>query len=236
MTDVSSGEPNTPEQQPVEASPDEPTTPEQNQTDFSQNGPSSAAEEQEPAKSRPRRSNEFWLALVAIAATLIVGTTGSWLAYLASTNQVKAESDRAALSFSREQRKNAYADYLDAVAILRVAEYQLWDKFKNVPFDMKQAEDQSTREGDAFLKFNTASSTVRLLASPDVEAAREKIRDKHNHIQDSIYKLMVAARTGPPEKVTGPAADLYKDLDLLGSPLVPDFIKLAQRDLGLAGN
>jgi hypothetical protein len=234
MTEASSGQPNTPEQQPVEANPDEPTTPEQNQTDSSRNGPSSAA--QEPAKSGPRRSNEFWLALAGIAASLIVGTTGSWLAYSASIHQVKAESDRVALSFSREQRKNAYADYLNTVAILENAEFNFYNVFEKLPIDIKQAEHQLDVQNDAFGEFIRASSTVRLLASTDVAAAREKIRDKHNDIQNHIAGLMNAARTGPPEKATALAADLNKRLDRAPSPLVPDFIKAAQRDLGLADN
>lgn len=242
MTEGSSGQPNTPEQQPVQANPDEPTTPEQNQTDSSHNEPSSAA--QEAAKSGQRRSNEFWLALGGIAATLIVGITGSLLAYSASTHQVKAqsdqtalqvkaESDRAALSFSREQRKNAYAAFLDAVATLDRQELE----FSTLsPFDIKQAEDQFKLVDDAYLKFNRASSTVRLVASPDVEEARKKIRDKHNDIQSRIREVMKAARTGQPEKATGLNADLYKNLDLAPSPLVPNFIADAQRDLGLSGD
>jgi hypothetical protein len=45
--------------------------------------PTDASAEQpnnEPGKAQPRRSNEFWLALAGIAATVAVGTTGSWLA------------------------------------------------------------------------------------------------------------------------------------------------------------
>lgn len=234
MTEASSGQPNTPEQQSVEANPDEPTTPEQNQTDSSQNGPRSAA--QEPAKSGPRRSNEFWLALAGIAATLIVGTIGSWLAYLASTNQVNAESDRAALSFTREQRENAYVGYIDAVAVLENAELNLYYAFDKLPIDMKQGEQQKDLQEEAYKKFVRAGSSVHLLASPDVEAARQKIRVKHNKIQNDIGDLMGAARTGPPEKATALAADLYKDLDIGDSPLVPNFVAAAQRDLRLADN
>ena len=241
MTEASSGQPNTPEQQPVEANPDEPTTPEQNQTDSSHNGPSSAA--QEPAKSGQRRSNEFWLALagivatvVGVAATAVVSIWTASLSHRGTIEQVKAESDRAAVSFSREQRKNAYADYLDALATLENEEYKLWDNFKKLPFDIKQAETQLDRQNEGFDKFNRASSTVRLLASPDVAAAREEIRAKHEIIQNSIFILMTAARTGPPEKVTAPAADLYKNLDLRPSQLVPRFIAAAQRDLGLSGD
>jgi hypothetical protein len=234
MTDASSGQPNTPEQQPVEANPDKPTTPEQGQTDFSHSGPTSAAGGQ--AKSGQRRSNEFWLALAGMLATVIVGITGSWLAFSASNNQIKAESDRAALSFSREQKENAYANYLDALAALENEEYKLWDLFKRPPFDMKQAEDQLVLQNEAFDKLQRASSTVRLVASSDVETARKNIRDRHNAIQNSIFKLMTAARTGPPEKVTGPAADLHKNLDLAPSPLVPIFIDAAKKDLGLSGD
>jgi hypothetical protein len=230
MTQASSGQPNTPEQQPVEANPDGPTTREQNQTDSSQNGPSSAA--QGPAKWWQRRSNEFWLALGGIAATLIVGIVGSGLAYLASTQQVKAESDRAALSFSRKQKENAYAAFLDAVATLERQELEL---SALSPFDVKQAEETFNLQEDAYLKFNRASSTVRLLASPEVENARKEIRNKHNDIESRIRKLMKVARKGPPEEATGLATDLYNHLDL-NSNLVPQFIDVAQRDLGLVGN
>jgi hypothetical protein len=231
MTEASSGQPNTPEQQSVQANPDEPTTPEQNQTDSSQNEPSSAA--QEPAKSGPRRSNEFWLALAGIAATLIVGTTGSWLAYTASSHQVNAESARTALNFSRQQKENAYAAFLDAVATLDRQELEF---AALSPFDIKQAEDQFKLVDDAYLKFNRASSTVRLVASPDVEEARKKIRDKHNDIQGRIREVMKVGRSGEPGKATGPAADLYKNLDLAPSPLLPNFIADAQRDLGFSGD
>jgi hypothetical protein len=228
MTEAGPGQPNTPEQQPVQANPDEPTSPE----------PSAAARS---AKSAQRRSNEFWLGLGGIAATLIVGIVGSLLAYSASTNQVKAqkeqtalqvkaESDRAALSFSREQRKNAYAAFLDAVATLDRQELE----FSVLsPFDMKQAEDQFKLVDDAYLAFNRASSTVRLVASPDVEGARKKIRDKHNDIQSQIGEVMNAARTSHPEKATGLKADLYNNLDRAPSPLVPNFVAGAQKDLGL---
>ena len=238
MTEAGSGQPNTPEQQPVEANPDEPTTPEQNQTDSSHNGPSSAA--QEPAKSGQRRSNEFWLALagivatvVGVAATAVVSIWTASLSHRGTIEQVKAESDRAALSFSRQQKENAYAAFLDAVANLDRQELEL---SALSPFDIKQAETQLDRQNEGFDKFNRASSTVRLLASPDVAAAREEIRAKHEIIQNSIFILMTAARTGPPEKVTAPAADLYKNLDLRPSQLVPRFIAAAQRDLGLSGD
>lgn len=97
MTEASSGQLNTPEHQPVEANLDEPTTPEQNQTDSSHNGPSSAA--QGPAKPGPRRSNEFWLALAGIAATVVgvaaTAVVSIWTASLShrgTVEQIKAES------------------------------------------------------------------------------------------------------------------------------------------------
>src|SRR5271163_56857 len=115
MTEASSGQPNTPEH-PVEANPDEPTTPEQNDTDSSHNGPSSEAKK--PAKKGKRRSSKFWLALAGIGATLIVGLTASAVAYRESINHDKAMSDQAARNFSRKQKENAYAAFLDAVAAL----------------------------------------------------------------------------------------------------------------------
>ena len=243
MTEASSGQPNTPEQQPVEANPEEPTTPDQNQTDSSRNVPSSAA--QEPAKWWQRRSNEFWLALAGIAATLIVGLTASLVAYLVSIHHDKAESDQAALSFSRKQKENAYAAFLDSVAALDHQELVLADLVLNPAFDIKKAEYQLklqqdvNLQQDAFSKFVRASSTVRLVACPDVEDARKRIRDKHNHIlQYHVGPLMEVAQEperATPEKATRLANDLHDDLDLKPD-LVDHFVDVAKRDLALSGN
>ena len=120
--------------------------------------------------------------------------------------------------------------------ILENTELNLYYAFDKLPIDIKQGEQKKDLQEDAYKKFVRASSTVRLLASPDVEAAREKIRDKHNKIQNDIGDLMEAARTGPPEKATALAADLHKDLDIGDSRLVPNFIDAAKSDLKLAGN
>lgn len=201
--------------------------------------PTGQAEEQQrtsPASSKPRRSNEFWLALAGIAATLIVGTIGSTLTYSTSTHQIKAESDRAALNFNREQRKNAYADFLIKLSGLENAEYKVSEKFEIRPFDINQAEDQVKINNEAFDDFSRASSTVRLLASPEVAEARVAIRDKHKNIQNCIAHIMAVARATHPENAIGLAIELQSQLDLIGSKLVPHFIEVARIDLGLAGN
>ena len=189
-----------------------------------------------PAAPRSRRSNEFWLALAGIAATLLVGLTSSLLAYRSADHQLKAESDRAAASFSREERKRAYADYVNAVADLGRAEF----KIRNPPpggvfgpVDLKQLENlytEYTQAGDAFSR---ASATVQLLASPGVEQARKAISERHNKIYDQISAFMEAARAG----ASHDSEVLIRfDIDLDNSPdLERHFIDGAKMDLGLGG-
>ena len=119
MTEASSGQLNTPEHQPVEANLDEPTTPEQNQTDSSPNGPISAA--QASAQSGPRRSNEFWLALAGIAAT-VVGVAATAVVMVLDVlisesplvgchNSLKVDQHQHQAPFAFGQRGHGLADH-----------------------------------------------------------------------------------------------------------------------------
>jgi hypothetical protein len=215
-----------------------PNEPKQELRELSDNEPTASSESpaQEPRGPRSRRSNEFWVALAGIAATVVVGLTSNWLAYQSSARQLKAESDRVTTSFSRDQRKTAYADYLNAVADLDTAEFNMRNPSPGgalSPVDLEQLNSQFTFYNQAGAKFSQAGSTVRLLASPDVEMARKAIRDKHNKINDQINSLMAAARSVPPH------ADLVYlrfSIDLDTSPgLEQRFIDAAKKDLGLAG-
>jgi hypothetical protein len=218
-----SGSPEPPRQELGEDSGKEPT------------GASPEPPTQQLGKSRSGRSNEFWLALAGIAATVVVGLTSNWLAYQSSGRQLKAESDRTAQGFSRDQRKVAYADYVNALADLSSAEYKVRYPFPgdpSVPVDPKQLESLLTDYTAAADKFSRAGSTVRLLASPGVEGAREAITGKHTVIFRQIDSLMAAARGGAPPDILvglrfGVPVDTSRDLE-------QHFIDAAKKDLGLA--
>jgi hypothetical protein len=187
---------------------------------------------QEPGKAPSRRSNEFWLALAGMAATVVVGITGSLLAYQTSTHQSKAESDRAALTFSREQRKTAYADFLTADTDTWRAEYNIkWPDSVSLagPLDLKQLEDQFKVYTEATGRFNRATSTVKLLASHDVAEARNAVSANHNSLYFQIDNLMARARRGEPidEIRLNMNLDKWDDLN-------QHFIDAAKKDLGLA--
>jgi hypothetical protein len=222
----------------TDANPDQPTSSKEEPTGASPDQP-----KQEPGNARSRRSNEFWLALAGIAATVAVGITGSWLAHQTSTDQLKAESGRAALSFSREQRKIAYAEFLNAAFDLDRAEFNIKNPestsftgpldFRGVPLEPgKQLETLFNVYTDATDRFNRASSTVRLLASHDVVEARDAIKQQHSVLFFDIANLMSIARTGAsPDtlEVIRSKMDLHT-----GSGVEQHFIDAAKKDLGLA--
>jgi hypothetical protein len=190
---------------------------------------------QEPDKARSRRSNEFWLALAGIAATVMVGITGSWLAHQTSTDQLRAESQRAALSFSREQRKISYAEFLNAASDLDRADFNIQnpESISHAgPLDLKQLEALVNAYTDATDRFNRTSSTVRLLASQDVVKARDVISKVHGIQYSLISELMEEAKRGASQ---GTLESIRNQIDLDESRrLEQDFIDAARKDLGLA--
>lgn len=66
-----------------------------------ENEPAARAQER-PAPSHAYRSNEFWLALAGIAATVIVGITGFWFTYKSSADKIQADEQHATI----DNRKN----------------------------------------------------------------------------------------------------------------------------------
>lgn len=164
---------------------------------------------------------------------MLVGIASAWLTHQTSTNQMAAESDRVALEFSREQRKIAYADHLNAIADLYRAEYNIKYQPSPIgPVEAEQLEDRFKIYSEAGDKFNRTGATVRLLASQEVVRAREAIRDKHNRINDQIEDLMLAIRRGSESSTLN---ELRLKLDLDYSPyLEQQFINAAKKDLGLS--
>jgi hypothetical protein len=187
-----------------------------------------------PKHAKPGRSNEFYLALAGIAATVLVGLTGGWLTYQASTRQMTAESERAALSFNREQRRSAYTEYLNALSDVDRAEYNIRNAYNvslNGPLDSKQVENQSRVYAEATDRLNRASSAVRLLASRDVAEARDAIRDDHKPLFFQIDALIAAVQSGAAPKLI---TQRRLEIGTASPDLEQRFISAAQKDLGFA--
>jgi hypothetical protein len=189
--------------------------------------------EQVPHQRRSGRSNEFYLALAGIAATVVVGLVGGWLTYQASTRQIEAESDRAALSFNREQRKTAYTEYLNALFDLDGTEYDIrYERNPSLsgPLDSKQLEDQYKAYIAAKDRLNRASSAVLLLASRDVADARAAISDDHSRRYFQIDDLIAAVRIEAPRQLI---EQQRLEINLASPELEQRFVSAAQKDLGL---
>ena len=196
--------------------------------------------EQEPEKSASRRSNEFWLAMAGIFATVLVGMTASTLAYRTSGNQIKAETDRAAVQFTKEQRKSAYVDFLTTYTDLSEAEFEFTHQLTLIDdFDMKGVQDKSDLYYAQTSKCRNASAAVELVGSQDVNKARGELVDQHNDIQNIIQPLAVAiARAGNPRSYAGKVSELQRIVDNVqrdDDRMRKNFINAAKRDLGLVG-
>jgi hypothetical protein len=196
--------------------------------------------QQEPEKSASRRSNEFWLALAGIFATVVVGMTASMLAYRTSGNQIKAETDRTAVQFTKEQRKSAYVDFLTTYTDLSEAEFEFTHQLTLIDdFDMKGVQDKSDLYYAQTSKCRNASAAVELVGSQDVNKARGELVDQHNDIQNIIQPLAVAiARAGNPRIYAGKVSELQRIVDKVerdDDRLRKNFINAAKRDLGLVG-
>ncbi|WP_156664791.1 hypothetical protein [Mycobacterium sp. 852002-51057_SCH5723018] len=229
MTQGTSPPPNGPEEEPDKASPDNSTK--------DAGPPRPSTREQEAAKSRSRRSNEFWLALAGIFATVVVGVTASSLAYRASGNQIKAETDRVAVQFSKEQRKSAYADFLTAYTDLSEVEFEFTHQLARTDdFEMSAVVDKSAAYATQSGKCRSASATVELIGSAAVDKARGELVDKHNDIQNLIQPLALAiAKAGNPRSYGGKVSELQRVVEKVqrdDDRLRQAFIEAAKRDLG----
>lgn len=167
MTGESSEPGSGPGQHPPGANPDEPTAG-QSPSATSDEQPRSA--DQQPPPAKPRRSGEFWLALASTAVALVIGVTGFVVNYELSGRQIRAESDRVAASFTREQRRAAYTDFLSALNDLRREEFKLADAFE-VTSKTRTMGDLEARYREwetADAKYFAADNAAKLMASHDV--------------------------------------------------------------------
>jgi hypothetical protein len=189
--------------------------------------------EPERASKPTGRSNEFYLALAGIAATVIVGLVGALLAYQATGRQIAAESERAALSFSRDQRKEAYTEFLNALFDLDRTEFNIKNAYDTTIGGAQgpsALENQYKAYTEATDRLNRAVSTVELLASNDVASARAAIRDEHSAIYGQIDALMASAKRGASPAILD---QLRQQVGVATPDLEQRFVDAAKKDLGI---
>ena len=141
---------------------------------------------------------------------------------------------------SKEQRKSAYVDFLNAYTNLSEAEFEFGHQLARMDdFNMDAVVDKSTAYYTQFGKCRQASATVELVGSEDVEKARGELVDKHNDIQNLIQPLALAiAEAGNPRSHAGKVSELQTVEDKVqrdDDRLRQTFINAAKRDLGLGG-
>jgi hypothetical protein len=224
-----------------EENPNASNTPQQEPADANLDKPSASTEE--PAKPKPQRSNEFWLALastaatvVGVAATAAVGIWAAHLAYKSSENQVKAESDRVKTQFSREQRKGAYADFLGAEWDLHgkvdkldgaILLYVKGKTGVQTVYDQAKDWDKSWEDSGHVLR------AAELLASQPVYNAISDWSNYDDRVYDLLGDILREIQNGkvpPPTQV----ATLEELTESDHEPSAKNFEDLAQADLGIS--
>ncbi|WP_156664623.1 hypothetical protein [Mycobacterium sp. 852002-51057_SCH5723018] len=185
-----------------------------------------------PSKSKRRRSNEFWLAITGIAATLVGGALGSLITYQTSSRQIQATAEQSALQFNKQQRLTAYANYNDSVTNLSNDEFRLAQAFAQFPqADVKSIHSEFDPYEDDFKKNNLYSSTVALVRSKGVVDAHAALATKHNDLHNRFAKLLIAAERGDVSTVQIQVQELGENLN--SGDLVKKFVSAAKHDVGM---
>jgi hypothetical protein len=228
MTEGSLPQPSGAGQERADASSPEPTTPDQDANVADPHQPSTTVKE--PAKSKTGRSNEFWLGLVGVAATAIVGLTGTFMSYRSSVSQMNSQASQATLEFTRNQRQAAYTQFLVADTDLGEKEYRLAASLsvKNLG-DRDKIQQFKVDWFAATVKFGQADTSVLLAASEGVAAAAGALADYHRDLQKPIGALLDDYDVG---KFTAAADDLIARLDY--NDLRQRFIDAAKSELGFS--
>ncbi|MDH6242549.1 hypothetical protein [Mycobacterium sp. OTB74] len=189
---------------------------------------------------RPPRSNEFWLAVAGIAATVVVGVTSSVLAYRTSGHQIRAETDRAAGQFTRDQRVAAYLDFLKTGDDLTENEFEFVHQMDRAAgIDVDGMVTKSGAYHDQVDKYREASVKVQLVGTADVDNVRGRMVDAHNAIMNQIQPLgLDVVKAGDTRAYAGKvkeALDAVAKVQQDDSGLRQQFIAAAKKDLGLVG-
>jgi hypothetical protein len=232
---VAEATPHTPNEPGREANPEKSNGPEQSSADANLDRPGVQAEEL--ARSKPHRSNEFWLALAGIGATLIVGVSGSWIAYQSSADKIRADAMRAAI----DQRKTAYVDYLTAEARLWHSARGLSTKFSQLAHHW--VDDKSkVGEWDEWNNYRSTvdealpvDRTVRLMASTRVTTIVNDWDNHDNKVQELITDIKDAVDNKPLHTVPEDRlAELKQEAEIWPRSNIQKFVDAAQCDLDLS--
>lgn len=164
---------------------------------------------------------------------MIVGVTGSWLTYRSSIDQSRAQATQAALQFTKEQRKAAYADLVNTADDLWHKEHEIGDLFMNYqPAFHDHLSDQLNVYGQTFTKFSQALGMVAMVGSKGRKGPALRLRQYHNDIETRIFELDRAVENSGLPLSVDKTSELVKDFDS-GRDLVADFIAAAKDDMGI---
>ena len=196
----------------------------------------------EPAEQKKSRSSEFWVAVVSsaiaavgVAATATVGIWAAQLAYNASANQAAAETERARIQFSREQRKDVYLDFLNTQQTLHSEAAMVWQlmtEYATNPSISDRLTDQLDTYSKTWETVPRVNNAANLFASHKVYAIMVEWTKYDNEVHRQILdlvKIYNAEDRLPPDLV----ADFGKFIAPDNQPSPRNFELAAQADLGV---
>jgi hypothetical protein len=159
-----------------------------------------------PMPASGSRRVELRVARIGAAAALlgaIIGAFGAGVPVLISTDlQIAATSEESLSSFLREERKAAYSDFLSKSQAYLYRSYPvILGEASLVDFSRNKVE-WDNAISDLYLSF----SNVRLVGSPEVASAAEKVIERVNNFEGAIWSYVDAAIGTP----SGEAAPLSR--------------------------
>jgi len=196
----------------------------------------------EPPK-KPRRSNEFWLAVLGIISTMVVGITGAVSTYLTGAEHDRQESIRAQHDFARSQQVQAYTNFSNAVTDFVDASISEWQTVKEQTMHFAAPAYHIPAKhnlAEAFLNMLDANTAVVFNGSSDVQQAAHTIVDKADHVRGGFSKWEEEHLPGSPPATDEESASFfahelkpyYDELERAHD----DFTAAARKDLGLSGS
>jgi hypothetical protein len=205
---------------------------EEKQTESQNKQPES--EEKQPVPQAPSKPRE-WTPLVAVVATLITATIGSFTTYQASTNQARTQSERSAVEFRKNQQKETYSAYMIDVYELYSAEADILNALNGAapgPVSDAAIAKEVEKWRDKWQKETKSSYIVLLFASDKTLEVITDIANNVGAVGGSLNKLISVAKSGEFDQNEVIRID---DERTKRMPMQAAFLECARADLGVYG-
>jgi hypothetical protein len=193
-------------------------------------------EQEPPAKeSRPNQ----WMAVIAafIAAVIAAAAaiTSAIVSAHTSDSTMRSQSHASAVLAARQEKREAYANYLNSLYDLDVVETDAISIISHYnPEDLPALNAKIGQFNDKFDNWTHLDGVALLIGSTDVQTNRSKLIDVHNAISYLLFTVQQAANENAFNTVVPQIADL-KNKENEADNLQSEFGRVAKNDLDNLG-